>query len=283
MEIEKLSPLAEVGANYILEINPDLNPTQLGFAKHIINKYVTNQINYDEFVFQLKDIVRSSIPLERIKAIMDCASDPIPKSPEIENEKKDSRKKTRSWNKYEDNRLLCGVNKYGLENWAQIAFFVGNGRTRSMCSQRWIRVLDPKISKAHWSAEEERKLVHLVYIHGEKNWMKVANKFGNRSDVQCRYKYIQMKKSGKINYLAQRMFEIPTIRNMQFIERQYPSENTAKNIQVIQQPPQKEVTPIVETQIFPSHIQNEVQLRIEEQLELETYEFFKSDPFFDIW
>ena len=62
------------------------------------------------------------------------------------------------------------------------------------CSQRWIRVLDPHISKEQWSSEEETKLLELVGYYGTKAWFKISQIFGNRSDVQCRYKYMQLSK-----------------------------------------------------------------------------------------
>ena len=84
---------------------------------------------------------------------------------------------------------LCG------ENWNDVAEFVGGGRTRSQCSQRWYRVIDPRITKEHWTPEEEKKLLDLVQKYGEKSWIKVAAEMVGRSDVQCRYKYRKMQKA----------------------------------------------------------------------------------------
>jgi hypothetical protein len=99
----------------------------------------------------------------------------------------------------EDIRLFAGFHKFGLSssyNWSTVARFVGNGRTRSQCSQRWIRVLNPRISKDLWTATKDERLVELVAQLGEKAWMKVANQMGNRSDVQCRYHYLQIQRVG---------------------------------------------------------------------------------------
>ena len=108
------------------------------------------------------------------------------------------RRKTRTWSSFEDQRLIAAVSRFGLDNWSHVASFVGNGRTRAQCAQRWNRGLDPRISRDHWSPEEEQKLLILIENKNGKGWTHIANEMGNRSDVQCRYHYLQMKKEGKI-------------------------------------------------------------------------------------
>ncbi|EAX97889.1 Myb-like DNA-binding domain containing protein [Trichomonas vaginalis G3] len=100
-----------------------------------------------------------------------------------------SRNKSRSWTPEEDNRLIEAVNKYGSSEWCKIAQYVGNGRTRSQCGQRWNRVLSPQISKDPWTPEEDQKLANLVCLYGDRTWSKIANEMGSRSDVQCRYRW----------------------------------------------------------------------------------------------
>ena len=73
-----------------------------------------------------------------------------------------------------------------------MAQFVGNSRTKAQCCQRWSRGLDPKISKIQWTREEDQKLLDLVAQYGQKSWTKIAAEFGNRCDVQCRYRYKQL-------------------------------------------------------------------------------------------
>ena len=109
------------------------------------------------------------------------------------------RKKTRSWTEYEDQRLLAGIHKFGTDNWVSVASFVGNGRTRAQCSQRWTRGLDPRISKDKWSLEDEESLMRLVIQYGTKSWTRIAQEIGNRSDVQCRYHYKQMKQEMELD------------------------------------------------------------------------------------
>lgn len=111
-----------------------------------------------------------------------------------------SRAKSIRWTQEEDNLLLAAVQEYGNTNWGAVASKVGNNRTKAQCSQRFNRVLNPKNSKANWSPEEEERLLQIVAQVGNKAWTRVATQLGNRSDVQCRFKYNYiMKKLGKHN------------------------------------------------------------------------------------
>ena len=100
-----------------------------------------------------------------------------------------TRTKAHNWTPSEDRRLIQAVEVVGTKNWSKIAQLVGNGRTRSQCSQRWSRCLDPQISREKWTKEEDKKLLNLVKIHGTRSWVKVAEQLEHRSDVQCRYHY----------------------------------------------------------------------------------------------
>lgn len=109
------------------------------------------------------------------------------------------RKKARPWTAEEDQRLISAINANGTENWPLVTSLVGGDRTRSQCSQRWHRVLDPKISKTNWSREEEQKLLNAVQEYGNKAWTRIATEMGNRSDVQCRFRYKFLLKKAKEN------------------------------------------------------------------------------------
>ena len=93
-------------------------------------------------------------------------------------------------------RLITAVHLHGPTKWIQISEFVGGGRTRSQCSQRWNRGLNPMISKSPWNLDEEKLLLALVHKYGLKSWKKIANELQNRSDVQCRYHFSQIQKHG---------------------------------------------------------------------------------------
>jgi hypothetical protein len=84
-----------------------------------------------------------------------------------------------------------------MRSWPVIAGFVGNNRTRSQCAQRWRRSLDPRLSKNEWTATEDAQLVGLVRRFGGEGWNFISRKIGNRSDVQCRYRYMQLMRTAK--------------------------------------------------------------------------------------
>jgi hypothetical protein len=108
-----------------------------------------------------------------------------------------SRRKPRHWTADEDERLVAAVQCHGSDSWPLIAGIVGDGRMRAQCAQRWHRGLDPKLLKCNWSQEEEQKLLDSVAVHGETAWTRVAADMGNRSDVQCRFRYRFLCKKAK--------------------------------------------------------------------------------------
>ncbi|OHT05412.1 hypothetical protein TRFO_26897 [Tritrichomonas foetus] len=104
--------------------------------------------------------------------------------------------RSHSWTEEEDEKLREGIKKFGYD-WTTIAEFVGNKRSRSQCSQRWSRVLDPDISREPWSEAEEALLLQLVQIHGDKSWKALAEHMPNRNDSQCRFHYLHMQKENE--------------------------------------------------------------------------------------
>lgn len=243
MSKEVQSPLVDVAMGYVNEVNSELDPQILQRIRTLFEGYIQLTVSFEDVSFELSQHLENISPLEKISDILKLAYLPAPPSPSQSISKQGddyttaeshhkrhhtrvynnygnwnlnsrdlaqsasvnnkNRKKTRSWTNEEDQRLLMGVHLYGLENWTLVAQFVGNGRTRSMCSQRWIRVLDPKISKNHWSEEEDQQLLQMIKLYGEKSWMKIATKLGNRSDVQCRYHYQQLQRDSKVSAQAQ--------------------------------------------------------------------------------
>lgn len=190
-----LEHMVDLAISDVEDSMTDLSKEMKDKLNALFTSYVYEEISYEKCRTSLLSLIGRDDSLSRIREIMMIPDDPLPFNEEQEqNNKKidyhiSSRKKNHTWTAIEDQRLLAAVARYGIENWKNIADFVGNGRTRSQCSQRWLRCLNPKISKKSWTNEDDKQLKELVEQHGNKSWTKIAGIMGNRSDVQCRYHY----------------------------------------------------------------------------------------------
>ena len=197
--MEKQSPLIQVAINIARDsFSSPLSMNQEHKLKALIKQYIDKVIPYETASRECFKLIETNLPIEKLRGILKTAKEPVPRSQRTDHmvTTHEYRRKTRNWKEDEDKRLLMAIHLYGSENWTIISQFVGNNRTRSMCSQRWTRVLDPNISKQNWSKEDDERLIELVNQYGEKSWMKVSIELGNRSDVQCRYHYNRLKKGG---------------------------------------------------------------------------------------
>jgi hypothetical protein len=193
-------PLLDFSCALMMNEFPNMDSAMVPMVQSWIAQFLSGAITYPEAHRLALENCGAASFIDRIQDILTVEPDPIPE-PRTKSlsplDLKGQRNKTRSWTSQEDNRLLAGVRKFGLvagSTWSAIAEFVGNGRSRSQCSQRWIRVLDPRICKGGWTREEDRALIELVGLYGEKSWMKIGTELGNRSDVQCRYRYMQLQR-----------------------------------------------------------------------------------------
>jgi hypothetical protein len=202
--IKRSDPLVLVALSLIppSDQNSTNGTTDLESVAAHISEFLNGSISFEQARDLLMTKVGSSAAIERLQAILTVPPDPLPDPPAGRPMAPGNRRKTSSWTHEEDIRLLAGIHLYGLEKWPMVAQFVGNGRSRAQCSQRWIRGLDPRITKTHWSPDDDRKLIALVSQHGEKSWMKVSLEMGNRSDVQCRYRYRQIQQPGDYGFLG---------------------------------------------------------------------------------
>jgi hypothetical protein len=186
--------LYDVACQHLLEISAGASEDDKEFARGILKSYIAGDIDFDSArtVFQTK--FGSTTPVDRVRDILAIPDEPLPPFPVPIDGR--LRRKTQQWTVQEDNRLIAGLHQFGQDNWSLIARFVGNNRTRSQCSQRWQRGLDPRISRDHWTKEEEEGLLQRVASYGMKSWIRIAKELGIRSDVQCRYRYLQIQKEG---------------------------------------------------------------------------------------
>ena len=190
--------MVELGLNCVESISPDACERSRDEFVNLFKDYLQNRIDYDQACAIMNDMIGKSDPITKIRTIIELPPTPLP---DVDTEfqdseagsNKSSRKKTRTWSVLEDNRLLAGVYHYGTENWKAVSSFLGSGRNRAQCSQRWTRCLNPHISKKNWTDEENQQLEKLVEEYGDKAWTKISAIMGNRSDVQCRYHYKQLR------------------------------------------------------------------------------------------
>jgi hypothetical protein len=190
------SPLLDVGLAFIGELGKAMTAEQTAHVREILVRYLARAMSFQDCVAILFPVLGTAQPIEKLEAILRMPDVPLPHAPASVGLRSgpDCRAKSRPWTNYEDQRLFAAIHRFGLDAWRLIALFVGNGRSKSQCSQRWSRGLDPRISKDQWLAGEDDRLIDLVAICGEKCWTRVASELGNRCDVQCRYRYKQLQR-----------------------------------------------------------------------------------------
>jgi hypothetical protein len=200
--------MVDVALNAVDSMFPSISDEDKDQAATIFRDFATKKANFEDASRRIIKLLGKNDPLVKIKNIIELPQTPLPfNESELQDDGSEKgffttgsttptgniRKKTRTWSVMEDNRLLAGVYHYGTENWKSVCQFLGSGRNRAQCSQRWTRCLNPRISKKNWSEEENRQLEELVRLNGDKSWTKISALMGNRSDVQCRYHYRQLK------------------------------------------------------------------------------------------
>ncbi|MCO5580292.1 hypothetical protein L7F22_034158 [Adiantum nelumboides] len=101
------------------------------------------------------------------------------------------RQKSGRWSVNEDKRLGLAVSVYGPRMWKLVAVHVP-GRTEVQCRERWCNVLDPSLTWAQWTPEEDLRLEAAVTRHGSHRWSTVASELSPRTDSQCwrRWKHL---------------------------------------------------------------------------------------------
>jgi hypothetical protein len=197
MESHGTSFLVDVTLSLYQSHDTAISPATHSQLSQLVHAFIEKHITFSECVHSSISFTGTSQPIEKLHEILMIPTEPIRYDPHSADDPQ-LRKKTRPWCPYEDSRLIAGIFRYGLDNWTSIARFVGNARTRSQCSQRWQRSLDPRLSRDQWTRAEDLCLVQLVGCYGDKSWTQVASRLGNRSDVQCRYRYKIIQKEGRV-------------------------------------------------------------------------------------
>lgn len=153
----------------------------------LIYDFIINEISLQEACYRCVDLVGTSEQIMKLNQIMQVSEEPPPPTQIVPEFYLDKRSKT--WSQYEDQRLLAAIHRGGLLDWNKISEFVGNGRNRGQCAQRWCRSLNPLINKTPWTKEEDELLISKIRKYGHRGWTKISTEMDGRTDVQCRYRY----------------------------------------------------------------------------------------------
>ncbi|OHS98169.1 Myb-like DNA-binding domain containing protein [Tritrichomonas foetus] len=195
----EINPILGVALSYIKDANRECSPDAFSQLQNSLELFMAKKISFQDCQRLFFHIIGYTKPIDFLNYIITLSDSPLPSISDLPPNFQSMilRKKSRPWTDIEDLRLLAGIYRYGLEAWGSIASFVGNSRTKSQCAQRWIRGLDPKLSKDNWSQEEDSLLLFLVEKYGQKSWTKISSEMTNRCDIQCRYRYRQIMKEAE--------------------------------------------------------------------------------------
>ncbi|OHT17428.1 Myb-like protein [Tritrichomonas foetus] len=198
-------PLLDVATAQLIQSSTNITDESIDTCRNFLEQYINNEIKYDICCKLIDSLIPNSNCVHEVMLVLSTKSNKNDNcEEESDSESEQSKGKTRLWSKEEDRRLLHAITIFGLGKWKDICVFVGGGRSRAQCSQRWYRSLDPRISKDRWTADEDARLLQSVAINGDHTWTKVAQDVKTRSDVQCRYRYNQIQKS--MSYTAKTHF-----------------------------------------------------------------------------
>ncbi|KAJ4746436.1 Myb transcription factor [Rhynchospora pubera] len=89
------------------------------------------------------------------------------------------------WTTEEDEILKEYIEKHGPGNWRNLPTKAGLNRCGKSCRLRWTNYLRPDIKRGKFTDDEERLIIHLHSLHGNK-WSMIATKLAGRTDNEIK-------------------------------------------------------------------------------------------------
>jgi len=135
--------------------------------------------------------IASSIAAASSSSSSDSTSPPLATTPSsATGSSTNAHLKRAKWSAEEDELLRASVAQHGGKNWKKIAYTAfGQSKTDVQCLHRWQKVLDPRLVKGPWTAEEDARVVQLVAEHGPQKWSVIAAHLPGRIGKQCRERW----------------------------------------------------------------------------------------------
>ncbi|KAJ9135912.1 hypothetical protein P3X46_033036 [Hevea brasiliensis] len=97
----------------------------------------------------------------------------------------DSSLKKGPWTPEEDEKLVDYINRNGHGSWRTLPKLAGLNRCGKSCRLRWTNYLRPDIKRGKFSEEEERLIVNLHSVLGNK-WSRIATHLPGRTDNEIK-------------------------------------------------------------------------------------------------
>ncbi|XP_054810296.1 transcription factor MYB41-like [Prosopis cineraria] len=89
------------------------------------------------------------------------------------------------WTPEEDEKLIDYISKHGSGNWKSVPKHAGLNRCGKSCRLRWTNYLRPDIKRGKFTEEEERLIINLHSVLGNK-WSKIATHLPGRTDNEIK-------------------------------------------------------------------------------------------------
>nr|XP_029117344.1 transcription factor MYB93-like [Elaeis guineensis] len=89
------------------------------------------------------------------------------------------------WTPEEDKKLMEFIHKHGHESWRRLPKLAGLNRCGKSCRLRWTNYLRPDIKRGKFSQEEEKLIIDLHSVLGNK-WSAMATRLPGRTDNEIK-------------------------------------------------------------------------------------------------